>query len=236
MEDINLHFTGDFTRYPARTRSWLALLDNHLHHGNALGLDLSMITWPRAVDMNDRALRRITVAVGGGTSGVERSDRFVITSASGSWPCWPWLPISQTFRSAWRGSSSATAGSGQHAVRHPAHEIGATGAGPPLRDALRPNLVQTLEGAPAFVHAGPFANIAHGCSSVVATRTGLALADYVVTEAGFGSDLGAEKFFDIKCAARAGSAAGGDRSDGACPKLNGGQMQKLATRRLDGLR
>ena len=107
MEDINLHFTGDFTRYPARTRL-AALLDNHLHHGNALGLDLSMITWPRAVDMNDRALRRITVAVGGGTSGVERSDRFVTSASEIMAGAGLWLPISQTFRSAWRGSSSAT--------------------------------------------------------------------------------------------------------------------------------
>jgi len=201
MEDINLHFTGDFHAVSSAHALLAALLDNHLHHGNALGLDLSMITWPRAVDMNDRALRRITVAVGGGTSGVERSDRFVITSASEIMAV---LALAADLSDLQERLAriiigyGAAKGGARRAIR--AHEIGATGAlALLLRDALRPNLVQTLEGAPAFVHAGPFANIAHGCSSVVATRTGLALADYVVTEAGFGSDLGAEKFFDIKC-------------------------------------
>ena len=201
MADINLHFTGDFHAVSSAHALLSALLDNHLHHGNALGLDPDRITWPRAVDMNDRALRRIRIGVGGGTNGFERSDRFVITSASEVMAV---LALARDLDDLQARLSRIvvgyTHGPQRRAVR--VSDLQAEGAmALLLRDALRPNLVQTLEGAPAFVHAGPFANIAHGCSSLLATRTALALTDYVVTEAGFGSDLGAEKFFDIKCRA-----------------------------------
>ncbi len=199
MEDINLHFTGDFHAVSSAHALLSALLDNHLYHGNALGLDPALITWPRAVDMNDRALRRITVAAGGGTAGIERADRFVITSASEIMAV---LALAANLTDLQARLAQIIVGYShgpkRRAIR--AADLEAAGAlALLLRDALRPNLVQTLEGAPAFVHAGPFANIAHGCSSLVASRSALALSDYVVTEAGFGSDLGAEKFFDIKC-------------------------------------
>jgi len=201
MADINLHFTGDFHAVSSAHALLSALLDNHLHFGNSLGIDLDRIFWPRAVDMNDRALRRIRVGVGGGNYGVERSDRFVITSASEVMAV---LALARDLDDLQARLSQIVVGfdrgSPERAIR--AADLEASGAmALLLRDALRPNLVQTLEGAPALVHAGPFANIAHGCSSLIATRTGLAVSDYVVTEAGFGSDLGAEKFFDIKCRA-----------------------------------
>lgn len=201
MADINLHFTGDFHAVSSAHALLSALLDNHLHFGNALGIDPERITWPRAVDMNDRALRRIRVGVGGGSNGVERSDRFVITSASEIMAV---LALARDLDDLQARLARIVVGfeggSSPRAIR--VSDLEAAGAmALLLRDALRPNLVQTLEGAPAFVHAGPFANIAHGCSSLVATRTALALSDYVVTEAGFGSDLGAEKFFNIKCRA-----------------------------------
>jgi formate--tetrahydrofolate ligase len=208
MEDINLHFTGDFHAVSSAHALLAALLDNHLHHGNALGLDPGMITWPRAVDMNDRALRRITVAAGGGTGGVERADRFVITSASEIMAVLALASdLSDLQARLARIIVGYSSGATRRAIR--AADLEAAGAmALLLRDAMRPNLVQTLEGGPAFIHAGPFANIAHGCSSLLATRSALSLADYVVTEAGFGSDLGAEKFFDIKC-----------RTGGLDPKL-----------------
>ncbi|MBL9006073.1 MAG: formate--tetrahydrofolate ligase [Myxococcales bacterium] len=201
MADINLHFTGDFHAVSSAHALLSALLDNHLHFGNSLSIDLDRIFWPRAVDMNDRALRRIRVGVGGGNYGVERSDRFVITSASEVMAV---LALARDLDDLQARLSRIVVGfdrgSPERAIR--AADLGASGAmALLLRDALRPNLVQTLEGAPALVHAGPFANIAHGCSSLIATRTALAVSDYVVTEAGFGSDLGAEKFFDIKCRA-----------------------------------
>ena len=201
MADINLHFTGDFHAVSSAHALLSALLDNHLHFGNALGIDPERITWPRAVDMNDRALRRIRVGVGGGSNGFERSDRFVITSASEVMAV---LALSRDLDDLQARLARIVVGfaSGSPARVIRAADLEAAGAmALLLRDALRPNLVQTLEGAPAFVHAGPFANIAHGCSSLLSTRTALTLADYVVTEAGFGSDLGAEKFFDIKCRA-----------------------------------
>lgn len=199
MEDINLHFTGDFHAVSSAHALLSALLDNHLHFGNSLGFDLNGITWPRAVDMNDRALRRVTIGQGAKANGPERSDRFVITSASEVMAI---LALAHGSNDLYERLSRIVVGYTAGTPRKPitAGQLEAAGAmAILLRDAIRPNLVQTLEGGPAFVHAGPFANIAHGCSSIMATRTALGLADLVVTEAGFGSDLGAEKFFDIKC-------------------------------------
>ena len=199
MEDINLHFTGDFHAISSAHALLSALLDNHLHFGNALGLDPAAITWPRAVDMNDRALRRVTVGMGAKANGPERNDRFVITSASEVMAI---LALSSSLADLQARLARIVVGYTAATPRTPvtAGDLEANGAmALLLRDAIRPNLVQTLEGGPAFIHAGPFANIAHGCSSIIATKTALGLADYVLTESGFGSDLGAEKFFDIKC-------------------------------------
>jgi formate--tetrahydrofolate ligase len=197
MEDINLHFTGDFHAITSAHNLLSALLDNHLHQGNALGIDPRRITWPRTIDMNDRALRGITIGLGGPLGGVPREDRFVITPASEI----------QAIMSLARDMDDLEARLGRIVVgmtrkREPirAEQLKAQGAMTLLlKDALNPNLVQTLEGGPALVHCGPFGNIAHGCNSVVATDVALRVADIVVTEAGFGADLGAEKFFDIKC-------------------------------------
>jgi formate--tetrahydrofolate ligase len=202
MEDINLHFTGDFHAVSAAHALLAALLDNHLHHGNARGIDPRRITWPRAVDMNDRALRSITVGLGGATNGPVREERFVITSASEVMAVLALasdaLDLEARLARIIVGTTAGGGGTARAPVR--AGELGAAGAmALLLKDAIRPNLVQTLEGGPALVHAGPFANIAHGCNSLVATRTALAHADLVLTEAGFGADLGAEKFFHIKC-------------------------------------
>jgi formate--tetrahydrofolate ligase len=199
MEDINLHFTGDFHAISSAHALLAAMLDNHLHQGNALGIDPRRITWPRTIDMNDRALRDCVIGLGGVANGVVREDRFVIIPASevmaivalATGPA----DLEQRLGRIIVGS---TAGTDRRPVR--ASDLKASGAmAMLLKDAIRPNLVQTLEGGPAFVHAGPFGNIAHGCNSVLATRSALSLSDVVVTEAGFGSDLGAEKFFDIKC-------------------------------------
>lgn len=199
MEDINLHFTGDFHAIASAHSLLSAMLDNHLQQGNALGIDPRRITWPRTIDMNDRALRKVVIGLGGPSEGVPREERFVIIPASEVMAV---VALASDFRDLEarlaRIIVGSTAGSERRPVR--AGDLKAAGAmGLLLKDAIRPNLVQTLEGGPAFVHAGPFGNIAHGCNSVVATRAALALADLVVTEAGFGSDLGAEKFFDIKC-------------------------------------
>lgn len=197
MQDINLHFTGDFHAISSAHNLLSALLDNHLHHGNALGIDQRRITWPRTMDMNDRALRHVIVGLGGPLGGVPREDRFVITPASEV------MAIMALARD--RDDLEARLARiivGSTADRRPvrARDLQAAGAmALLLSDAIQPNLVQTLEGTPALVHCGPFGNIAHGCNSVVATDAALRLADIVVTEAGFGSDLGAEKFFDIKC-------------------------------------
>ncbi|HET7457692.1 MAG TPA: formate--tetrahydrofolate ligase [Gemmatimonadaceae bacterium] len=201
MEDINLHFTGDFHAIASAHALLSAMLDNHLHHGNALGVDPRRITWPRTIDMNDRALRDCVIGLGGPANGVVREERFVIVPASEVMAIVALATDAADLEARLgRIIVGATAGATRAPVR--AGDLKAAGAmALLLRDALRPNLVQTLEGGPAFVHAGPFGNIAHGCNSVVATRTALALADVVVTEAGFGSDLGAEKFFDIKCRA-----------------------------------
>ena len=199
MEDINLHFTGDFHAISSAHALLAAMLDNHLQQGNTLRIDPRRITWPRTIDMNDRALRSCVIGLGGVANGVAREERFVIIPASEVMAILALAtsPADLEERLA-RIIVGATEGASRKPVR--AGELKAAGAmGLLLKDAIRPNLVQTLEGGPAFVHAGPFGNIAHGCNSVLATRSALALADIVVTEAGFGSDLGAEKFFDIKC-------------------------------------
>ena len=199
MEDINLHFTGDFHAISSAHALLAAMLDNHLHQGNALGLDSRRITWPRTIDMNDRALRDIVIGLGGVANGVAREDRFVIIPASEVMAILA-LATSPADLEQRLGNIivGSTGGSARRPVR--ASDLKASGAmALLLKDAIRPNLVQTLEGGPAFVHAGPFGNIAHGCNSILATRSALSLSDVVVTEAGFGSDLGAEKFFNIKC-------------------------------------
>ncbi|MEA4806341.1 formate--tetrahydrofolate ligase [Acetobacterium wieringae] len=197
MDDINLHFTGDFHAITAAHSLLAALLDNHLHQGNLLNIDLDRIVWRRVVDMNDRALRMITVGQGSRANGVERETGYDITVASEIMAilC---LASSLTDLKERLGRMIVAYNIEGKAVT--ADDLEATGAmALLLKDAIKPNLVQTLENTPAFIHGGPFANIAHGCNSVLATRTALKLADYVVTEAGFGADLGAEKFFDIKC-------------------------------------
>jgi formate--tetrahydrofolate ligase len=199
MEDINLHFTGDFHAISSAHALLSAMLDNHLHHGNPLRIDPRRITWPRTIDMNDRALRDCVIGLGGVANGVVREDRWVIIPASEVMAIVALAgDMSDLEARLGRIIVGATAGADRKPVR--AADLKASGAmALLLKDAIRPNLVQTLEGGPAFVHAGPFGNIAHGCNSIVATKTALALSDIVVTEAGFGSDLGAEKFFDIKC-------------------------------------
>ncbi len=197
MEDINLHFTGDFHAITSAHNLLSAMLDNHLHHGNPLGIDHRRITWPRTIDMNDRALRKVTIGLGGPLGGIPREERFVITPASEIMAV---TALAQSTADLEQRLGRIIIGmTGQKkAVR--ASELNAHGAmGMLLKDALLPNLVQTLEGGPAFVHCGPFGNIAHGCNSIIATELGMRLADIVVTEAGFGADLGAEKFFNIKC-------------------------------------
>ena len=197
MEDINLHFTGDFHAIGAANNLLAAMLDNHIHQGNALNIDPRRITWKRCVDMNDRQLRFVTDGLGGRINGVPREDGFDITVASEIMAVFclansitdlkerlARIVVAYTYN-----DEPVTAG-----------QIGAVGAmAALLKDALKPNLVQTLEGTPAFVHGGPFANIAHGCNSVIATKMAMKLGDYAITEAGFGADLGAEKFLDIKC-------------------------------------
>jgi formate--tetrahydrofolate ligase len=197
MTDINLHFTGDFAAIAAANNLLAALIDNHVHHGNALGIDVRSVTWKRVLDMNDRALREVTVALGGHANGFPRTEGFDIVVASELMAI---FCLTESWADLKRRIGDIVIGYTRAMEPVTARELGADGAmAALLRDALAPNLVQTLEGAPAFVHGGPFANIAHGCSSVSATRAGLRLADIVVTEAGFGADLGAEKFVDIKC-------------------------------------
>jgi formate--tetrahydrofolate ligase len=199
MDDINLHFTGDFHAISSAHALLAALLDNHLHQGNALGIDPRRITWPRTIDMNDRALRNVIVGLGGAADGVPREERFVIIPASEVMAI---VALATSPQDLEERLARIIVGSTYGAAKRPvtAGELRATGAmALLLKDAIRPNIVQTLEGGPAFVHAGPFGNIAHGCNSILATRSALALADIVVTEAGFGSDLGVEKFFNIKC-------------------------------------
>ena len=197
MEDINLHFTGDFHAIGAANNLLAAMLDNHIQQGNALDIDVKHITWKRCVDMNDRQLRNIVCGLGGRMQGVPREDGFDITVAS---------EIMAVLCLA-TGLSDLKARLGRMVVAYSragapitAHDLKAEGAmAALLKDAIKPNLVQTLEGTPAFIHGGPFANIAHGCNSVMATRVAMKMGDYAITEAGFGADLGAEKFLDIKC-------------------------------------
>ena len=235
MEDINLHFTGDFNAIALANNLLAALLDNHVHHGNALGIDVRRVTWKRVVDLNDRALREITVALGGPTNGFPREDGFDIVVASEVMAI---FCLASSLDDLKRRLGNIVVGYTRDKTPVTARDLQAEGAmAVLLKDAFRPNLVQTLEGTPALVHGGPFANIAHGCNSVVATRSALKLADYVVTEAGFGSDLGAEKFVDIMC-----------RSSGVRPsavvlvatvralKLHGGvALADLATEDLDAV-
>lgn len=197
MEDINLHFTGDFSAIGLANNLLAAALDNHIHHGNALDIDVRRITWRRVMDMNDRALRQITAGLGGPANGYPRQDGFDIVVASEVMAilC---LATSLSDLKARLGRIVVAETRDRKPVR--AADLKVHGAMTVLlRDALAPNLVQTIENNPALLHGGPFANIAHGCNSVIATKTALRLADYVVTEAGFGADLGAEKFIDIKC-------------------------------------
>jgi len=197
MTDINLHFTGDFAAIAAANNLLAALIDNHVHHGNELDIDVRSVTWKRVLDMNDRALREVVVGLGGHVNGFPREDGFDIVVASELMAI---FCLTESWADLKRRIGDIVVGYTRGTKPVTARDLGADGAmAAVLRDALAPNLVQTLEGAPAFVHGGPFANIAHGCSSVMATRAGLRLADLVVTEAGFGADLGAEKFVDIKC-------------------------------------
>ncbi|MBP0969286.1 MAG: formate--tetrahydrofolate ligase [Oscillospiraceae bacterium] len=235
MEDINLHFTGDFHAIGAANNLLAAMLDNHIQQGNSLGIDPRNITWHRAVDMNDRALRNIVIGLGGSSNGTPREDHYDITVASEIMAV---FCLSSSIADLKQRLAKIIVGYTYDNVPVTAHDLKAEGAMTALlKDALKPNLVQTLEGNPAIVHGGPFANIAHGCNSVLATRMALKLGEYAVTEAGFGADLGAEKFLDIKC-----------RAAGLCPsavvvvatvralKLHGGANKKnLATEDLAAL-
>ena len=197
MEDINLHFTGDFNAIEKAHNLLSALIDNHVHHGNALDLDVRRIAWKRVMDMNDRALRAITVGLGGPANGFPREDGFDIVVASEVMAI---LCLAENLMDLKARIGRVVVGRTRDGRAVTASELSAQGAMTVLlRDAIKPNLVQTLENNPAILHGGPFANIAHGCNSVIATRAALKLGDYVVTEAGFGADLGAEKFVDIKC-------------------------------------
>ena len=197
MEDINLHFTGDFHAIGAANNLLAALLDAHIHNGNELGIDVRKITWKRAVDMNDRQLRHIVCGLGGKADGVPREDGFDITVASEIMAV---FCLASSITDLKERLGRIVVGYTFDDAPVTAHDLHAEGAlAALLKDALKPNLVQTLEGTPAFIHGGPFANIAHGCNSIMATRMALALGDYAITEAGFGADLGAEKFLDIKC-------------------------------------
>lgn len=197
MEDINLHFTGDFHAIGAANNLLAAMLDNHIYQGNSLNIDPRRITWKRCVDMNDRQLRFVTDGLGGRVNGVPREDGYDITVASEVMAV---LCLASSISDLKARLSRLVVGYTYDEKPVTAGDLGAAGAMCALlKDALKPNLVQTLEGTPAFVHGGPFANIAHGCNSVIATETALRLGDYTVTEAGFGADLGAQKFLDIKC-------------------------------------
>ncbi len=197
MEDINLHFTGDFHAIGTAHNLLAAMIDNHIHHGNALDIDARRISWKRVMDMNDRALREVVVSLGGIGNGFPRQDGFDITVASEVMAI---FCLATDLGDLERRLGNIVVAQNRNRERITARDLQADGAMTVLlKEALNPNLVQTLENNPCFVHGGPFANIAHGCNSVMATKTALRLSDYVVTEAGFGADLGAEKFFDIKC-------------------------------------
>ena len=197
MEDINLHFTGDFNAIALANNLLAAAIDNHIHHGNELDIDVRRISWKRVMDMNDRALRDITVSLGGPANGYPRQDGFDIVVASEVMAI---FCLATSLKDLKTRLGNIVVGYTRSQKPVLAQDLKVHGAMTVLlKDALQPNLVQTLENNPAFIHGGPFANIAHGCNSVIATRTAMKLADYVVTEAGFGADLGAEKFIDIKC-------------------------------------
>ena len=197
MEDINLHFTGDFHAIGAANNLLAAMLDNHIQQGNALGIDVKRVVWKRCVDMNDRQLRNIVCGLGGRMQGVPREEGFDITVASEVMAVLCLASDIPDLKARLSRMVVAYTFAGKPVTAGDLHAAGAMAA--LLKDALKPNLVQTLEGTPAFIHGGPFANIAHGCNSVMATKMALKLGDYAVTEAGFGADLGAEKFLDIKC-------------------------------------
>ncbi len=197
MEDINLHFTGDFHAIGAANNLLAAMIDNHIHHGNSLRIDTRRITWKRCVDMNDRQLRNVVDGLGGKINGTPREDGYDITVASEIMAV---LCLANSITDLKERLSKIVIGYNYDGQPVTCGELNAAGAMTALlKDALKPNLVQTLEGTPALVHGGPFANIAHGCNSVIATKLALKLSDYAITEAGFGADLGAEKFLDIKC-------------------------------------
>ena len=197
MEDINLHFTGDFHAIGAANNLLAAMIDNHIHHGNSLGIDVRRITWKRCVDMNDRQLRNIVNGLGGKINGTPREDGYDITVASEIMAI---LCLSNSITDLKDRLSRIIIGYSYSGAPVTCGQLNAAGAMTALlKDAIKPNLVQTLEGTPALVHGGPFANIAHGCNSVIATKLAMKLSDYAITEAGFGADLGAEKFLDIKC-------------------------------------
>lgn len=197
MEDINLHFTGDFNAIALANNLLAALIDNHIHHGNKLGIDVRRVNWRRVVDLNDRALRNIVVGLGGTANGFPREDHFDIVVASEIMAIFCLVKNLKELKDRLANIVIGYSLAGKPILARDLQAQGAMTA--LLKEALAPNLVQTLENNPAIVHGGPFANIAHGCNTVLATATALKLADYVVTEAGFGADLGAEKFFDIKC-------------------------------------
>ena len=197
MEDLNLHFTGDFHAITSANNLCAALLDNHIQQGNELGIDPRQIVWKRCLDMNDRVLRNVVVGLGSKMDGMVREDHFVITVASEIMAILCLADDMNDLKRRLGRIIVAYTFDGKPVTAEDLHAVGSMAA--LLKDALKPNLIQTLEHTPAIVHGGPFANIAHGCNSVRATKTALKLADYVITEAGFGADLGAEKFFDIKC-------------------------------------
>ncbi|MBR6358142.1 MAG: formate--tetrahydrofolate ligase, partial [Lachnospiraceae bacterium] len=197
MEDLNLHFTGDFHAVTAANNLLAAILDNHIFQGNALNIDPKQIVWKRCLDINDRALRNIIVGLGKKTDGVVREDNFVITVASEIMAILCLAADMDDLKARLSRIIVAYKYDGTPVTAGDLNAVGSMAA--LLKDAMQPNLIQTIEHTPAIVHGGPFANIAHGCNSIRATRTALKMADYVITEAGFGADLGAEKFFDIKC-------------------------------------
>ena len=197
MEDINLHFTGDMHAISAANNLLSAMIDNHIHQGNALDIDVSNIVWKRVVDMNDRALRSVVVGLGGKVNGVPREDGYMITVASEIMAI---LCLAGDLKDLKKRLGDVIIGYNRSGEPVTARDLKADGAmAVLLKDAIKPNLVQTLANTPCFIHGGPFANIAHGCNSVIATKLALKLSDYTITEAGFGADLGAEKFMDIKC-------------------------------------
>ena len=236
MEQINLHFTGDFHAITSANNLLAALIDNHIYHGNKLNIDPRRVTWARAVDMNDRALRDVVVGLGGVANGYPRQTKFDITVASEIMAV---FCLATDLADLQKRLAKMIVGLDRDRKPITAEQLQAVGALTVLlQDALMPNLVQTLEGTPAFIHGGPFANIAHGCNSVIATNLALDLADYVVTEAGFGADLGAEKFFDIKCR-QAGlePAAAVIVATVRALKMHGGVNKKeLGAENLDALR